>query len=251
MPTGISVITWCNDLDTYMNWMLTSLASPYQFGFRHVQYIAVTPDAQARNLGHAYNLAQAIARHEIKLYIHQDVKVLDRHFFEKLHEMFLRPKVGAVGIIGTTEDTGAGHFHAMPSTQRGRYAGFFEPEQARVNLVDGFLFATTLNVQWCEDYIGPHMAVEDACMQIRGQGKQIWTVDSLCDHKSGGTVDGDYWRSVKRFRKRWKKVLPRHLYSIKFLKEHITMGLEQLEADLTVEQVEPPAAPETKEAASG
>jgi hypothetical protein len=246
---GVSVITWCNDMDTYMQFMLTSMTSPYQMGHIPTQFIVVPPESGARNMGHAYNMARAQAIHSIRLYIHQDVKIHDRHFLEKLNYAFLDPKMGGVGIIGSSIDTGAAHFNTIPRNRVGILHGAFYPQRQKVKLVDGFLFATNIDLPWSEKYEGPHMAVEDMCMRVRGKGKQIWTLDVLSEHKSGGKCDPAFWRSVKIFRKRWRKALPKDMPSLKYLKANNDMCAEFIQTPVNVEMA--PSGPNTPEAASG
>lgn len=237
---SVSCITWSNDWQEYVNTLLPSLAMPFQMGYREMQPIIVPPEAGAANIGQAYNMARQYAKHKMRVFVHQDVKILDRLFFEKLDEMFLDPKVGAVGVIGSVVDTGAGFFHTVPRNKRGtRYGGFY-PERCKVALVDGFMLATNLDLPFSEEYETTHMAIEDFCMQVRAAGKEVWTVDALCEHKSGGTLDPAYWRSVSKFRRNWKHALPRDMFSVRELKKRVELLSETIEMNIHIDVVGDP-----------
>jgi hypothetical protein len=204
-----SLIVWVSDMVRFDAMVRPSFANAYQHGAYTLDAVLVGQMHQGRkvrNMGEAYNIGKRQARPDtIKIYMHQDCGVLDRSLLDKLEVMFSRPYIGAVGILGATIDTGASYFQAPIEKQVGAAHDLrgFRPDTARVKVLDGLLMATTSNAEWGEAYRGAHMAVEDYCMRVRAEGKEIWTVDALVQHLSLGTVDDDYWASVKEFRNRW------------------------------------------------
>lgn len=239
MTFGVSAVVWCNDWGKFKAHVLPTLAGTHQVaddGEYELQLIVVSPTAEARNIGHAYNLGMEHAKHPLRIFMHQDVHVHDRRFLQKLHDMFSAPgsRVGAVGTIGSVSDTGAAFFHSPIADHRGRYRGQWWPERKEVKVIDGLLIATTQTFPFSEEYRTVHMAVEDYCMQVRERGLQVWTVDSLVDHESGGQLDDAYWWSAYRFRRKWAHMLPPNLPS---LSSYARKGLDTQQVDAAVEWV--------------
>jgi hypothetical protein len=229
---GVSVVTWCNNFDMWKQHVLSSIAGTHQVADCEVQAILVSPRAGAKNIGQAYNMGIAEAKHPIKVFLHQDVHIYDRLFMAKLDKVFKRPHVGAVGIVGSTVDTGAAFFHAPLDKQVGRYRGQWWPQNEQVKVVDGLLLATNQDFRFSEEYETVHMAVEDYCLQVREAGLQVWTIDSFVDHLSGGDMDDDYWLSAYKFRRKWEHMLPDNLPS---LSHYARKGLDRQVVDSEIE----------------
>lgn len=210
MPkTAISVISWVNKPEIYEKHVLHSFDKGKQLN-ADIELVSVTTDACARNIGAAYNIGKRQAKHQIKAYLHQDFGILDRSWARKMDVMLSTPGVGAVGVIGSVVDTGGLFAFCHTQFQRGVWADsrFFNAECCPVKLVDGMAIITKLDFDFAECYEGPHMAIEDMCMQVREAGLQIWLAGSKWFHASSGNADAKFWRSMHTFRKRWKHMLP-------------------------------------------
>lgn len=206
---GLSLIAWVNDAQLFRDLIVRTMTPCYQIGEFDLQVIMITPQAGCKNIGEAYNIGRQLATHRTKLYIHQDAQPVDRHFVQKLHDLFdTNPLAGAVGLVGSVTDTGGAYFHADVADRRGMYWGTFYHERERVAIVDGMLLATREDIEWAECYEGTHMAIEDYCMRVREAGKEVWTIDSQIWHFSPGEPDDSYFRSVEKFQENWKHMLP-------------------------------------------
>lgn len=217
-PVGISIIAWTNNEAIYQNYLARSFANFAQLGEEEgdftFEYIKVMPDDGCKNMGEAYRLGQQRATHRIKAYIHQDVYLLDRTWARKMDIMFNHIKgIGAVGLFGSTVDTGAGYFHCHPRHQVGvspdlTVAGLPMAECAPVKILDGPMLVTTQAFDWETRYEAQHFFVEDYCMQARAAGLKVMTVDSQHMHRSGGQLNEAYWRCARRFNKKWSYMIP-------------------------------------------
>jgi hypothetical protein len=240
--SDFSLIVWSNDEQETEHFCIRSLVHPWQRGGHDVEAVLVHPSGRARNIGEAYNGAMSLAHHPIKIYAHQDLVVEDRDFLTKLEAMFREdPRIGLVGIVGATIDTGGAFFHAPTRCKRGEVpqnyvsidtpasffprvheinAGWgtrFNPQRAQVKVVDCLLFASNMDLPFATCYRKTHMVAEDYCMRVREAGRTVWTIDSLVKHFSAGTVDMTYWESVRVFRRKWKHMLPEGIPSVETL----------------------------------
>ena len=206
MQGGLSVICWAREPKAALGRLVNCLTQGYQLyeGHYELQIVLVSPEAGAVNLGQAYNMALERAVYPTRLFMHDDVYIHDRCFVSKIDEMLSDQHIGVLGIVGSDVDTGAAFFHAPTQHHRGRKLVMWWPERARVQMIDGLLMVTRLPLHFSEEYEGVHMAVEDFCMQAHAQDYELWTIDSLVDHASGGTIDDAYWRSAHTFRAKWQ-----------------------------------------------
>lgn len=242
--SDFSLVIWSSDPQETEGLAIPSLVPPWQQGEHTVEVITVPPAARARNIGQVYTAAGKMARFPIKIYAHQDIVMEDRQFLTKLSGMIeADPRIGVVGIVGATIDTGGGFFHAPTAYKRGEspeqraevdpptaffrrvhdltttWVTRFNPERAEVALVDCLLFASPLDLPFATCYHKTHMAAEDYCMRVRSKGYTVWTLDSLMKHFSTGTLDYHYWESVRTFRRKWRHMLPPELPSVQTLRK--------------------------------
>lgn len=215
-PPLISVISWVNDREKWNEVLLSCLAPiwMYQRGTVPVEFIVIDESDHCSRMGEAYELGRKRAQADIRCYLHQDMTVTDPSFYLKLLEIAKVRKIGALGFVGSTVDTGASWMHAPPDKcygihQTNRAEGNFDsPEFARVQLVDGFGFITmpsAKDIAWGRypQYVGPHLAVEDMCMRVRQRGLEVWTVGASSVHESPGSADEGYWNSAEKFYLHW------------------------------------------------
>src|SRR5438045_2102738 len=114
-----SLCVWSNDDQLTEGLCIPSLTPPWQMGGHDVQVIIVHPQGRARNMGEAYNGAASLMEYPYRIYAHQDVIMEDRYYLTKLAAMFADERVGMVGIVGSTIDTGGAFFHAPKEYKRG------------------------------------------------------------------------------------------------------------------------------------
>lgn len=214
----ISVIAWVND-DAQWNEVQLRYLHPvwgYQRGIKErevtVEFICVRPEDECLNIGQAYNVGlQRAAPGTICVYLHQDATVTDPSFYLKLLSIKeAAPRIGMLGFVGSTVDTGAGWFHAPLSLCVGAlltgHSQFDSPEFAPVKVLDGFgciMMPAARDLVWADCYKGPHLAIEDMCMTVRSRGLGVWTVGCRSVHLSEGTADESYWWSAETFYALW------------------------------------------------
>lgn len=209
---GISVICWSNDLFVHNEHFGLTFDAASWYGYPDMDLIIILPHDKCRNLGEAYNLGRSRAKYPLRIYMHQDVQLMDRSLGLKLATLLDESTgIGAVGPLGAAIDTGGGPWLCHPKYQIGH-----EPDLTAKSLLmtsdcrplkvlDGIFIATNQDIPWSEEYEGTHLFIEDYCMRIRARGLQIWGVDTFLRHKGGNTgMDDKYWRSNALFRRNWE-----------------------------------------------
>lgn len=232
---GVSVVCWVNDQERFYRDLIPTMMPGYQMADYNLQVLMVPPTALCKNMGQAYNRAQPWCKYENRVYVHQDVYMHDRYFMGRLFEMLALDNVGVVGVIGSDIDTGAAFFHSPIPHHIGRRNGFFLPTAGQVKVIDGLLMATRADFAFSEDYEGSHMVIEDYCMKVRATGKEVWLIDSLVTHLSGGTLDDAYWRSAAAFKRKWRRSLPDELPSLRYYRSAgVPVDTYTMEIDIDV-----------------
>ncbi|SFL51334.1 Glycosyltransferase like family protein [Lachnospiraceae bacterium KH1T2] len=117
---------------------------------------------EASSMAEGYNAAMNATDADIKVYLHQDVFIINRHFLENIIKIFESdPKIGIIGMAGVQKLPKCGVMW------RGKYRGsIYMPMEERYEeqgpdevssvlkaaCVDGFCMATSKNVYWREDF---------------------------------------------------------------------------------------------------
>lgn len=229
---GISVVVWCNKPKVLNDFLTPSFMHQHQLACPDIDLILIGPAAKCRNMGEAYNLGQSMARHETIAYLHQDVRIYDRTWADKV-DVMLSSGIGGLGFVGSLVDTGGPYFFASPWDQVTvppdlRVTPVLTSDASPVAMVDGMGIVTRTLMPWATCYEQTHLFVEDYCMRLRAAGLSIWTVGSNYIHGSGGTVDASFWRSLQTFRRKWKKYLPDDIIPVeryrRFYNEMVSNG---------------------------
>ena len=141
----------------------------------------------AKSMTSGYNAAMKQTDARYKIYLHQDVFMLNRNFIEDILECFRKDEaIGAIGMLGTTRlqnanvwnslDIGGSYFVGT-YTSCGSIAvrpeilnpgGSFQ----EVDYIDGMLMATACDVEWDERVDGFHFYDVSQCIRIRERGKK-------------------------------------------------------------------------------
>lgn len=149
--------------------------------------------ATASNLMAAYNRGTMMARHRVKVYIHDDLEILEpRRFVEQLEEAFSDPAVGMVGAIGSTTLNRLPWWHEpeiVGMIRHGRNEGlvseYGNPIEGPVEVaaVDGIVYATREDLWLPEEmYRGFHMYDMEASRLMAAKGKVIAVVPWKIHH---------------------------------------------------------------------
>ena len=146
----------------------------------------VIPVEGAKSLAAAYNKGMVRSDAKYKVYMHQDVSILNPHFLYDLLTVFEQDEeIGVVGLVGAPKisESGVpwyadqiGNMYAIDNAnvQFGGYA--FRPEDCytEVDCVEGFLMATSRDLKWRDDLFDGWCYAEMAqCLEFRNHGYKI------------------------------------------------------------------------------
>lgn len=173
------------------------------------EYIAVR---HGKSMCSAYQQAMQMSEAKYKIYLHQDVLILDDFFLVRLVQLFSYNYLfGIAGVVGSSnlplnavwwEGRMAGAIvddcHGTMTEYRYAGAETFSP----VMVLDGLLLATQYDVPWRYDiFDGWHFYDVSACMEFRRAGYQpvvLGQLETSCAHVCGkASMDGyDRYRKI-------------------------------------------------------
>jgi hypothetical protein len=160
---------------------------------------------------------------DIIVFVHEDVKLLDESFEEKLKMVFNRKRdVGLIGVYGTTKFVEAGGWWMSDRKEYGRghiiqglpdkepfhmqdRIGFFDD----VVSVDGCMIAIKGEIinegfKFDETLDGYHFYDVDASFTILEMGYKVAVADVLIEHASEGPLNEQWEITRKDFVNKWK-----------------------------------------------
>lgn len=172
------------------------------------EYIAVR---QAKSMCAGYQQAMLMSNAKYKVYLHQDVLILDDSFVLRLLELFTNNKLcGIAGVVGSSNIPkeavwwqgrmiGAivDDWNGEMKDRRYNEAGHACPVMA----LDGLLLATQYDVPWRTDiFDGWHFYDVSACMEFKRMGYWAATIgqpETSCAHICGrASLNGyNYYRA--------------------------------------------------------
>jgi len=168
-------------------------------------------------------LAEDFSENDIIVFAHEDIKIKDKYFTEKLNMVFKKDTIGLCGVIGTKEFTESGMWWAnTPDKLNGHIIqenngntqhlvkgelGYYEDIVA----VDGLLFAINGKLIkdgliFDESFKFHHYDI-DICFQVLESKYKVVIADILLQHKSMGlgSLNDDYKESKKQLISKWSK----------------------------------------------
>ncbi|MBE3587321.1 MAG: hypothetical protein IMW93_01975 [Thermoanaerobacteraceae bacterium] len=163
--------------------------------------------SSSRSIAAAYNRAMARSSARYKVYLHDDVFILNRRFCRDVLAVFQAdPRIGLLGMCGCKKIPasgvwweGAGYgrvYHGDPP----RALLFRQPEgpYEEVAAVDGLLMVTRHDIPWREDIIdGFHFYDLSQSLEFARRGYRVVVPrqeEPWCYHMSGGKCDREYHR---------------------------------------------------------
>ncbi|MDE5966641.1 MAG: glycosyltransferase family protein [Lachnospiraceae bacterium] len=183
-----------------------------------VDILSVT-DAACMTSGYNEGMQASDARY--KIYIHQDVLILEKDMLYKLLGLFQNPDIGMVGVVGEANppvngmvwfggNIGKLYFQNMGSTILQEYAPAGNP-YSTVATIDGMFMATQYDIPWREDIFGgwdfydasQSMEFHRRCLQVIVPHQETpW-----CLHDGGVMNLKDYYSQRKIFVEEYQKEL--------------------------------------------
>lgn len=139
----------------------------------------------AESMASAYNEAMNASDARYKVYMHQDVFIVEKNFIEKILKIFASDKkIGMVGMVGTTrlsKDGVVSHSDRYGNLYRpdNRLAGIgniqaIVGEIIEVEAIEGFLMITNQDIPWREDIFDKWEFYDVAqCIEFRENGYKI------------------------------------------------------------------------------
>lgn len=145
------------------------------------------------SIAQAYNRGAALARHQIRCYVHHDVVVRDPAALRASLLEQCTPEVGMVGVIGSRTVV-------LPWWEGDTCGSVIDARMGLLDfgpggecaLLDGLLLATCQQLTWDETIPGWHGYDHDACLQMGARGLPNWCLPgggALVLHNTAGPTD--------------------------------------------------------------
>lgn len=195
-----------------------------EFYIRHLQVpqgmsVEVLPIRGASSMTAAYNDGMRRTNARYKVYIHQDVMLLNPYLIYELCEIFANSDVGLVGVAGVEkmpesgmwwDNDGHGDYRNLYQDSvlnRGHTLhNHFEELYRQVEVVDGAFMATQYDIPWRDDiFRGWHFYDISQCMEFGRQGYQVvvagqpYGVWCLHEQKYNKRLGEAYQREKERY----------------------------------------------------
>lgn len=209
----IAFITCVNDETAYeeCKYYLNRLSVPPGY---ETDVIAV---AEAPSMTAGYNAAMRSSDARYKVYLHQDVMIVNSRFLFELLDVFASdPKIGLIGMIGASRlddyaravvdwDVGKVLHNCTPS--RLEYAMEAGAVYQEVEAVDGLLMATSEDVPWREDlFDGWDYYDISQCMEFARIGRKVavpYQEEPWVWHDNAYSKMQEYYRYAELFVKEY------------------------------------------------
>mgnify|MGYP000426643012 FL=1 len=174
----------------------------------------------AASMTSGYNKAMHSSDAKYKIYLHQNVFILNKNFLYDLLTYFKDPSVGMIGIVGSPDfpkncvmwygyRIGIFYSNSIYSSSYNEFQKIYTPTQ--VEAVDGFLMATQYDIPWREDiFTGWDFYDISQCFEFRKAGYNIIIPPSdtpWCFHDDGILNLTDYNNNRKLSREYYSSML--------------------------------------------
>jgi hypothetical protein len=150
----------------------------------NVEYIPVLDSA---SMTWAYNKAMYSSSAKYKIYLHQDVFIVEPLFLHRIHQIFSSdPQIGMIGMIGGRHLPMHKQSNLCWSDCMEVYGNVFMPSVSlhykypmnspyeNVTVIDGLLMATQYDIPWREDIIdGFHFYDKSQSLEFNRRGLKV------------------------------------------------------------------------------
>lgn len=136
---------------------------------------------EAESMTSAYNAAMDSSDAKYKIYLHQDVFLINRNMLFDMLEIFDDPSIGMIGTLGgeLSKDADIHSFWNKGATLNATYLDVFEyrfDQDSKYHLVegiDGMFMATQYDIRWDERLTGWHMYDVSQSVRFTDAGYKI------------------------------------------------------------------------------
>ena len=172
----------------------------------------------ASGMAAGYNEAMKKSDARYKVYLHQDVMILENDFIENLLRIFRDPEIGMVGMVGARKLPENGVMWYAPCMGKVYMTdpcftwcnalGEVQGEWCPVEMIDGMLMATPYDLPWREDlFDGWDFYDASQSQEFIRHGYKV-VVPAMerpwCLHDCGNTNLHNYWVQRKKFVQEYK-----------------------------------------------
>lgn len=139
----------------------------------------------ACSMSSGYNKAMNLAKGKYKVYLHQDIKILNTNIINEALEIFNNKEIGIIGIVGSEDIPQSGIWWESLSLfgniiERGNNSsslnkiGEVIDKYKKVKAVDGCLMITQYDIEWDEEnFDGWHFYDVSQCFRFLNKGKYV------------------------------------------------------------------------------
>ena len=203
----------CSNDELYTEECIYYLAHLYVPEDYHVDVLTIQ-DAASMTSG--YNEGMNASDAKYKVYLHQDVFIINRDFIQNIIDIFTKdelvgmigmvgaPKLPASGIMWENERCGSLYEWSIFETRKSRLKA---EKLTEVEVVDGFLMATQYDIPWREDLFDKWDFYDcSQCKEFARHGYKVVVPvqeEPWCIHDSGlvnvDNYDGERQKFVKEY----------------------------------------------------
>lgn len=188
--------------------------------FDHVNCEFIELGEEYESMAQAYNAGTEMAKGKYLVYCHQDVRLLDKQFTEKVEKTIsANPGIGIIGLVGTSSNNQRSVWFAeAASSYLGEVTEFdvwmpFGPSNNVARTVDSFMMITDKRLVFPEILSGIHLLDAWMCRQVEELGYYNWVCDIQAQHLSRGNPSTQEFRdNLELYRWYWyhnEKASPR------------------------------------------
>ena len=175
---------------------------------------------EAKSMTAGYNEGMHGSDAKYKVYLHQDVFIVNRNFIQDLLDIFTEKDIGMIGMVGAAELPENSIMWNMPrvgklyvtliyQSHKSVFGGIEEKYQ-QVQAVDGLLIATQYDLPWREDLFHywdfydvsqSQEFIQKGYRVVVPSQKQPW-----CIHDDGFNNLKNYYQARRIFNEQYKKI---------------------------------------------
>lgn len=238
MSKSIAVILCVND-ETYFEeclFYINRLHLPGNY------VLEVYPVRQAASMYQGYNLAMQQSDAEYKVYMHQDVFLVDPDILMKFLELFERhPGAGIAGVLGADKLSADRRFYrswnlgnVLGCSEKKAFHNYLSEGSVRAAALDGMFLMTSQDVLWREDVLaGWDFYDVSQSLEFGKKGCELWVLagrEPWCLHDCGYLNLTGYDKAQETFLKLYREDLPDYseqppVYSEQY-RQHFALMME-------------------------